>query len=285
MSLTVIIVYTRDGAAANYTPAPRIMSATFKVFQKRPETCRKGKNSRNLPIWFLKGYSVQCSRVCANQHGLDRDVMNTLFVDGCTVATTTWWFNLSGIQSWWCIRSAPVWLLNSFLEKSTLSISNHSRRTSRTWCRRQDTSISRQPNPTLLVSGKKTTCVYPNQTPESGFSRSSLNHCNWILVTASQLEKFSRDSEHRNTAIVACVWSAFLSDFGNDHFFLLLGIGLNDSPIGLAGYILEKFSTWTNRTYVDLPDGGLTRFVPDIILLKIFCKMENKRDPRNGSCV
>ena len=30
----------------------------------------------------------------------------------------------------------------------------------------------------------------------------------------------------------------------------LSGMGLNDSPMGLAGYILEKFSTWTNRVKV-----------------------------------
>ncbi|XP_034017578.1 epoxide hydrolase 1 isoform X2 [Thalassophryne amazonica] len=37
------------------------------------------------------------------------------------------------------------------------------------------------------------------------------------------------------------------------------GRGLNDSPVGLAAYILEKFSTWTNRSFRDLDDGGLTR--------------------------
>ncbi|XP_061750109.1 epoxide hydrolase 1 [Nerophis ophidion] len=37
------------------------------------------------------------------------------------------------------------------------------------------------------------------------------------------------------------------------------GRGLNDSPVGLAAYILEKFSTWTNRDFKNLEDGGLTR--------------------------
>lgn len=32
-----------------------------------------------------------------------------------------------------------------------------------------------------------------------------------------------------------------------------------DSPVGLAAYILEKFSTWTNKEWRDLPDGGLTK--------------------------
>ncbi|XP_056904427.1 epoxide hydrolase 1 [Takifugu flavidus] len=37
------------------------------------------------------------------------------------------------------------------------------------------------------------------------------------------------------------------------------GCGLNDSPVGLAAYILEKFSTWTHTKYKDLDDGGLER--------------------------
>ncbi|KAF7690053.1 hypothetical protein HF521_011857 [Silurus meridionalis] len=35
------------------------------------------------------------------------------------------------------------------------------------------------------------------------------------------------------------------------------GRGLNDSPVGLAAYILEKFSTWTDHTFSNLEDGGL----------------------------
>ncbi|ETN78999.1 hydrolase, alpha/beta domain protein [Necator americanus] len=38
-----------------------------------------------------------------------------------------------------------------------------------------------------------------------------------------------------------------------------VGTALNDSPLGLAAYILEKFSTWTNLKYRELPDGGLTK--------------------------
>ncbi|KAM4598837.1 epoxide hydrolase 1 [Fundulus diaphanus] len=37
------------------------------------------------------------------------------------------------------------------------------------------------------------------------------------------------------------------------------GRGLNDSPVGLAAYILEKFSTWTHMRNRDLEDGGLER--------------------------
>lgn len=35
-----------------------------------------------------------------------------------------------------------------------------------------------------------------------------------------------------------------------------LGVALNDSPIGMAAYILEKFITGTNRTWLEQEDGG-----------------------------
>ncbi|MBN3309326.1 HYEP hydrolase, partial [Amia calva] len=37
------------------------------------------------------------------------------------------------------------------------------------------------------------------------------------------------------------------------------GCGLNDSPVGLASYLVEKFSTWTDFENRDLADGGLER--------------------------
>ncbi|XP_067008637.2 juvenile hormone epoxide hydrolase 2 [Anabrus simplex] len=38
-----------------------------------------------------------------------------------------------------------------------------------------------------------------------------------------------------------------------------VGIALRDSPVGLAAYLLEKFSTWTDPALRSLPDGGLTK--------------------------
>ncbi|OCT79628.1 epoxide hydrolase 1 [Xenopus laevis] len=38
-----------------------------------------------------------------------------------------------------------------------------------------------------------------------------------------------------------------------------VGSALNDSPAGLAAYILEKFSTWTDPEFRKLEDGGLER--------------------------
>ncbi|VDL77801.1 unnamed protein product [Nippostrongylus brasiliensis] len=47
----------------------------------------------------------------------------------------------------------------------------------------------------------------------------------------------------------------------------LPGTALNDSPLGLAAYILEKFSSWTNLENRALPDGGLTKkFTRDELL-------------------
>lgn len=43
---------------------------------------------------------------------------------------------------------------------------------------------------------------------------------------------------------------------------LYSGCGLNDSPVGLAAYILEKFSTWTDLKNRELEDGGLERYIP-----------------------
>ncbi|XP_055544373.1 juvenile hormone epoxide hydrolase 1-like isoform X2 [Wyeomyia smithii] len=39
-----------------------------------------------------------------------------------------------------------------------------------------------------------------------------------------------------------------------------IGAALVGNPIGLAAYILEKFSTWTNPTYRQLADGGLEKY-------------------------
>ncbi|XP_061601019.1 epoxide hydrolase 1 [Cololabis saira] len=48
------------------------------------------------------------------------------------------------------------------------------------------------------------------------------------------------------------------------------GRGLNDSPVGLAAYILEKFSTWTDLKNRDLLDGGLERkFTLDDLLTNV----------------
>lgn len=50
----------------------------------------------------------------------------------------------------------------------------------------------------------------------------------------------------------------------------ILGFALLNSPAGLAAYILEKFSTWTNDKFRLLEDGGLTnKFTMDELLTNV----------------
>lgn len=39
-----------------------------------------------------------------------------------------------------------------------------------------------------------------------------------------------------------------------------IGIALQNNPVGLAAYIIEKYSTWTNPDYRNLADGGLEKY-------------------------
>ncbi|CAG9854978.1 unnamed protein product [Phyllotreta striolata] len=39
-----------------------------------------------------------------------------------------------------------------------------------------------------------------------------------------------------------------------------IGIALRDNPIGLAAYITEKFSTWSNPAWRNLDDGGISKY-------------------------
>lgn len=39
-----------------------------------------------------------------------------------------------------------------------------------------------------------------------------------------------------------------------------IGTALLNNPVGLAAYIVEKFSTWTNIEYRELADGGLEKY-------------------------
>ncbi|CAG2170108.1 unnamed protein product [Oppiella nova] len=49
-----------------------------------------------------------------------------------------------------------------------------------------------------------------------------------------------------------------------------VGAALMDSPVGLAAYILEKFSTWTEPKWLNKADGGLTqKFTLDELLTNI----------------
>ena len=50
-------------------------------------------------------------------------------------------------------------------------------------------------------------------------------------------------------------------------YYCATGVALSDSPIGLAAYILEKFSTWTKKINPGKADGGLLeKFTMDEML-------------------
>ena len=50
---------------------------------------------------------------------------------------------------------------------------------------------------------------------------------------------------------------------------------MNDSPVGLAAYLLEKFSTWTDLRNRGLVDGGLERYKREFNFA--FLKKEKKK--------
>ena len=56
----------------------------------------------------------------------------------------------------------------------------------------------------------------------------------------------------------------------HDMICLPPGFAMNDSPAGLAAYILEKFSAWTDLDFLQLPDGGLTqKFTLDELITNV----------------
>nr|CAD7193995.1 unnamed protein product [Timema douglasi] len=58
-------------------------------------------------------------------------------------------------------------------------------------------------------------------------------------------------------AQMAVVFKDLMARLGFDKFYLQ-GVALTDSPVGLAAYILEKFSLGTNAKFRSKSDGGLT---------------------------
>lgn len=69
------------------------------------------------------------------------------------------------------------------------------------------------------------------------------------------------DAKHHQS--LKTLWSFILEETGYFHIQATkpdtVGAALSDSPAGLAAYILEKFSTWTDRKARALDDGGLLK--------------------------
>ncbi|XP_028903405.1 epoxide hydrolase 1 [Ornithorhynchus anatinus] len=59
------------------------------------------------------------------------------------------------------------------------------------------------------------------------------------------------------------IWSTIFQESGYLHIQATkpdtVGCALNNSPVGLAAYILEKFSSWTDLEFRNLEDGGLEK--------------------------
>lgn len=95
-----------------------------------------------------------------------------------------------------------------------------------------------------------------------------------LLSTRSQIHPHpSRDGLHAPPSHQAghCryvfIWPFALKLAHFNIFLLPKGVALSDSPIGLAAYILEKFSTWTRKSGRFDADGGLLdKFTMDELL-------------------
>ncbi|VEN50712.1 unnamed protein product [Callosobruchus maculatus] len=84
------------------------------------------------------------------------------------------------------------------------------------------------------------------------------------MFMASIYPSFFVKEEHINlTYPLSRIYSYLLLETGYMHLQATkpdtVGVALRDSPVGLAAYILEKFTTWTNKEWKDLEDGGLPK--------------------------
>lgn len=82
------------------------------------------------------------------------------------------------------------------------------------------------------------------------------------MILGSFYPSFIIDKKYENKIYpISATFERMLLEFGYMHLQATkpdtVGVGLNDSPVGLAAYILEKYITWTNEDGKTLPDGGL----------------------------
>ncbi|KAH8407406.1 hypothetical protein KR222_003361 [Zaprionus bogoriensis] len=95
---------------------------------------------------------------------------------------------------------------------------------------------------------------------------------NLRLLLSSFFPSFYIDSQHAQFYKGAGhVFTSILEEMGYAHIQATkpdtIGSALAHNPVGLAAYIIEKFSTWTNPAYRTLADGGVTqRFSYDQLL-------------------
>ncbi|XP_056291455.1 epoxide hydrolase 1 isoform X2 [Pseudoliparis swirei] len=109
-----------------------------------------------------------------------------------------------------------------------------------------------------------------------GFSQFYLQGGDWgslITTNMAQMKPLREDVRRLFPFFEKNVWN-ILRETGYFHIQATkpdtAGCGPNDSPVGLAAYILEKFSTWTELSNTDLVDGGLERkFSLDDVLTNV----------------
>ena len=92
-------------------------------------------------------------------------------------------------------------------------------------------------------------------------SRPKINFAKMILSAIFPF--FLNSEEYSKVLPLSKKFSHLLEESGYFHIQATkpdtVGVALSNSPVSLAVYILEKFSTWTNPSYRNLPDGGLTK--------------------------
>ncbi|KAA0708436.1 Epoxide hydrolase 1 [Triplophysa tibetana] len=86
------------------------------------------------------------------------------------------------------------------------------------------------------------------------------------LLLGRQFPKLFGFTEHDVKRLFPCIQKLVVDSLRETGYMHIqstkpdtVGRGLNDSPVGLAAYILEKFSTWTDPEFKNLEDGGLER--------------------------
>jgi len=95
----------------------------------------------------------------------------------------------------------------------------------------------------------------------STFVNTALSRVKLLLGTLNR--RWIVEKEHEDSVYpLSKMFHAILLESGYFHIQATkpdtVGVGLTDSPVGLAAYILEKFTTWTNPEWKNREDGGLT---------------------------
>ncbi|KAL7073676.1 hypothetical protein ACQ4LE_007374 [Meloidogyne hapla] len=103
--------------------------------------------------------------------------------------------------------------------------------------------------------------IHINMASNSLFD--SFKHFVLALIGSYKPEWVFSEHEHFKNFSIKAKYLGLLEESGYMHIQATkpdtVGVGLNDSPIGLLAYILEKFSTWTNPSFRSLPDGGILK--------------------------